>query len=157
MGFFEILLIAVVALLVVGPQRMPEAVRSVALTIGRLKRSFNNAKGELEKQIGADEIRRQLHNESVMENINTIKEGLSDIDKKIANGETDMPWTEEEYEDLHKNEHDDQPKPIAYNTKAATKKTTEQNKPKKVSSKKATTKTTETDSNDAENKNHPIA
>jgi sec-independent protein translocase protein TatB len=66
MGFFEILLIAVVALLVVGPERMPEAIRSIALTAGRLKRFFNNAREEIEKHVGADDIRQQLHNEAVM-------------------------------------------------------------------------------------------
>jgi len=97
MGFFEILLIAVVALLVVGPERMPEAVRTVALTIGRIKRSFDSAKSEIEKQVGADEIRRQLHNEAVMDNVNKIKSGLSELDQKIANGEREMPWTEDDY------------------------------------------------------------
>jgi len=61
MGLFEILL-------VVGPERMPEAVRSTALTIGRVKRMFSNAREEIEKHVGADEIRQQLHNEAVMDN-----------------------------------------------------------------------------------------
>ena len=69
MGLFEIILIAVVTLLVVGPERMPEAVRSVALTIGRLKRMLSSAREEIEKQVGADDIRQQLHNEAVMEAI----------------------------------------------------------------------------------------
>jgi sec-independent protein translocase protein TatB len=69
MGLFEILLIAVVTLLVVGPERMPEAVRSVALTIGRVKRFLSSAREEIEKQVGADEIRQQLHNEAVMDQL----------------------------------------------------------------------------------------
>lgn len=73
MGFFEILLIGVVTLLVVGPERMPEAVRSTALTIGRIKRAFHQAREEVEKQVGADEIRMQLHNEEVMENLEKLK------------------------------------------------------------------------------------
>ncbi|MGS2717877.1 Sec-independent protein translocase protein TatB [Eionea flava] len=69
MGLFEILLIAVVTLLVVGPERMPEAVRSTALTIGRVKRMLSQAKEDIEKQVGADDIRQQLHNEAVMDAI----------------------------------------------------------------------------------------
>jgi sec-independent protein translocase protein TatB len=69
MGLFEIILIAVVTLLVVGPERMPETVRSVALTIGRLKRMLSSAREEIEKQVGADDIRQQLHNEAVMDAI----------------------------------------------------------------------------------------
>ena len=68
MGIFEILIIAVVTLLVVGPERMPEVVRSVALTVGRIKRSFQSAKSEIEQHIGADDIRRQLRNEEIMAN-----------------------------------------------------------------------------------------
>lgn len=79
MGFFEILLIAVVTLLVVGPERMPEAVRSVALTIGRIKRAFNQAKAEVEKQVGADEIRLQLHNEEVMANLEKMQQETAAI------------------------------------------------------------------------------
>lgn len=65
-GLFEILIVAIVALLAVGPERMPEAVRTVALTIGRIKRAFQSAKSDIEEHIGADEIRRQLHNEEIM-------------------------------------------------------------------------------------------
>ena len=67
MGFFELLLIGVVALIVVGPDRMPEAVRTMAITVGRFKRMFNEARDEVEKQIGADEIRQQLHNEAILD------------------------------------------------------------------------------------------
>ena len=66
MGFFEILIVAVVALLVVGPERMPEAVRTVALTIGRIKRAIQSTKSEIEEHIGADDIRQQLNNEAIM-------------------------------------------------------------------------------------------
>jgi sec-independent protein translocase protein TatB len=68
MSLFEILIIVVVALLVFGPERMPEVVRSVALTIGRIKRMLQNARSEFEEHIGADAIRQQLHNEEIMAN-----------------------------------------------------------------------------------------
>ena len=63
-GFPELLLISVVALVVIGPEKLPETVRTVALWIGRLKRSLSNIRLELENEIGADEIRQQLHNEN---------------------------------------------------------------------------------------------
>lgn len=66
MSFAELLLIGVVALLVLGPERLPGAVRTVSLWLGRLRRSFNEVRREIEREVGADEIRQQLHNESVM-------------------------------------------------------------------------------------------
>jgi sec-independent protein translocase protein TatB len=66
-GFTELLLIGVVALVVLGPERLPGAVRTAGLWIGRIKRSFSAIKAEVEREIGADEIRRQLHNEQILE------------------------------------------------------------------------------------------
>lgn len=65
-GFSELLLIALLALLVLGPERLPGAARTAGLWIGRLKRSFAAIKSEVEREIGADEIRRQLHNENIL-------------------------------------------------------------------------------------------
>ncbi|MBU2887666.1 Sec-independent protein translocase protein TatB [Gilvimarinus agarilyticus] len=80
MGFFELLLIAIVSLVVIGPERLPETVRTVSLWIGRLKRSLRETRSEIEKQIGADDIRRQLHNEDVMRNLEATKR---DIEQSI--------------------------------------------------------------------------
>jgi sec-independent protein translocase protein TatB len=64
-SFSELLLVGLVALLVLGPERLPGAARTAGLWVGRLKRSFNAIKQEVEREIGADEIRRQLHNEHI--------------------------------------------------------------------------------------------
>ena len=65
-SFSELLLVGLVALLVLGPERLPGAARTAGLWIGRLKRSFNAIKNEVEREIGADDIRRQLHNEHIL-------------------------------------------------------------------------------------------
>ncbi len=65
-SFGELLLVGLVALLVLGPERLPGAARTAGLWVGRLKRSFNAIKDEVEREIGADEIRRQLHNEEIL-------------------------------------------------------------------------------------------
>lgn len=86
-GFQEIILIAVVAIFVLGPEKMPGAVRTIALTIGRLKRNFNALKTEIEKEIGADEIRRTLRNEEIMEKFkNTqaqVQNSISAVKKDV--------------------------------------------------------------------------
>ncbi|MCL7462777.1 Sec-independent protein translocase protein TatB [Pseudomonas sp. NW5] len=65
-GFSELLLVALVALLVLGPERLPGAARTAGLWIGRIRRSFAAIRSEVEREIGADEIRRQLHNENIL-------------------------------------------------------------------------------------------
>lgn len=72
-GFPELMVVSIVALLILGPERLPEALRTLGLWMGRLRRSFTSIKTELEKELGMDDIRRQLHNESVMEEMQRIE------------------------------------------------------------------------------------
>ena len=73
-GSLEILLILVVTLVVIGPEKLPEALRALGLWFGRLSRSFNSVKSEIEKEIGMDDVRRQLHNEAVMQEMKRIED-----------------------------------------------------------------------------------
>ncbi|MDG9926652.1 MULTISPECIES: Sec-independent protein translocase protein TatB [unclassified Pseudomonas] len=75
-GFSELLLVGLVALIVFGPERLPGAVRTAGLWIGRLKRSFNAIKAEVEREVGADEIRRQLHNEQILQLERELKQSI---------------------------------------------------------------------------------
>ena len=77
-GFAELVLIFVVGLLVLGPERLPAAVRTVSLWLGRLRRSFTALKNEIEREVGADEIKQQLHNESILANLKKTEESLKD-------------------------------------------------------------------------------
>ena len=86
-SFSELLLVGLVALLVLGPERLPGAARTAGLWVGRLKRSFNAIKQEVEREIGADEIRRQLHNEHILsmeEEAKKIMAPLQDAMKPVT-------------------------------------------------------------------------
>ncbi|MBI0066930.1 MULTISPECIES: Sec-independent protein translocase protein TatB [unclassified Snodgrassella] len=58
LGFGEILLIAVVALVVLGPERLPKVARSAGLWVGRIQNFINNVKTELSQQAGVAEFRQ---------------------------------------------------------------------------------------------------
>ncbi len=80
-SFIELLVIFVVALLVLGPEKLPDAVRTGALWLGRAKRSFGKVKAEIEQQLNADDIRRQLHNESILADIEKARKGADQLVK----------------------------------------------------------------------------
>ncbi len=80
-GFSELIVCAIVALLVIGPERMPEAVRTVGLWIGRFKRGLRETRSEIERQMGVDDIRRQLHNEDIMR---SLEDARRDMDNVVA-------------------------------------------------------------------------
>ena len=72
----EFMLLVLVTLLVIGPERLPEVLRTLGLWIGRLSRSFSAMKVEIEQEIGMDDVRRQLHNESVMAQMQKIEDDV---------------------------------------------------------------------------------
>ncbi|ALO45185.1 Sec-independent protein translocase protein TatB [Pseudohongiella spirulinae] len=90
-GFMELLLIGIVALLVLGPDKLPGAIRTGALWIGRARRSFNKVKSEIEQQINADDIRRQLHNESIMADIEKAKKNANKLLDETRKSVEDIP------------------------------------------------------------------
>lgn len=69
-GFMELLLVAIVALVVIGPERMPETIRAALSFIRTIKRSLHNARVEIEHEMGVDDIRRDIHNEEILRNLN---------------------------------------------------------------------------------------
>lgn len=75
-GFSELLLIAVVALVVMGPQRLPQAMRTLALWWGRARQIFGNLRRDLENEVGMDDIRRQLHNEKILRELKESTEAF---------------------------------------------------------------------------------
>ena len=65
-GLPELLLIALISLIVLGPTRIPEIVKNL-IKFSRWLRSFTfKAKKEIEKNIGIEEIRQEIHNEEIL-------------------------------------------------------------------------------------------
>ena len=59
-GFAELIIIGVVALLVIGPERLPGAVRTGSAWLNRLRRSFNDIKQEVQQELHNDAVMRDL-------------------------------------------------------------------------------------------------
>ncbi len=85
-GFSELVLIGVMSLLIMGPERLPGAIRTSSLWISRLRRSFTQIKAEIEREVGADEIKQQLHNETILQNLKDSKSDLIETAKEFKSG-----------------------------------------------------------------------
>tara|TARA_B100000945_G_C20260144_1_gene538873 strand:- start:594 stop:827 length:234 start_codon:yes stop_codon:yes gene_type:complete len=73
-SFTEILLIVFIGLIVLGPQKIPEAVRSATRSILWFKKQTNQIKQEAWKTFGLNEIYQDSKNEDVLENIEKTKQ-----------------------------------------------------------------------------------
>ncbi len=92
-GFPELLLVCIVVLLVMGPERLPEVIRTFATCRRRLSRRIAGVKHQILDEIGLDQIRAQLHEESVLEEIRAVKIELNDVAKDASSslGELEKP------------------------------------------------------------------
>ena len=80
-GFSEILLIAVVALVVIGPERLPGVARNVGRFIGRLQRYVHDIKSDFNREVELEEIRRLQHE---MENtVQSMQESMRAVESSL--------------------------------------------------------------------------
>jgi len=66
-GFPELLVIVFVGLLVIGPEKLPQIIKALTRSFRAIRSYLNETKSEIEKSVGMDEIRQDLHNEKIME------------------------------------------------------------------------------------------
>jgi sec-independent protein translocase protein TatB len=82
-GFFELLLVGLVALLVFGPERLPSLARTAGLWIGRARRFLGTVKADIEQELKAEELKRiireQQLNSPLHDLIEDTEKSLSDI------------------------------------------------------------------------------
>lgn len=57
-GFSEIVVIAVVALIVIGPERLPKVARTLGHLFGRMQRYVNDVKSDISREMELDELRK---------------------------------------------------------------------------------------------------
>ncbi|HEY5900012.1 MAG TPA: Sec-independent protein translocase protein TatB [Burkholderiales bacterium] len=57
-GFSELLVIGVVALIVIGPQKLPRVARTAGILLGRLQRYVSDVKADINREIELDELRK---------------------------------------------------------------------------------------------------
>lgn len=81
-GFGELVLVSVIALLLFGPDKLPTVARTIGLWWGRVRYHLQAAKKDFDREVGVDEIRRQLHNEQVMRQLGESDEAIRRIMKE---------------------------------------------------------------------------
>ena len=97
-SFAELLLLTAVALVILGPERLPVVLRMLGLWMGRLRRMYNNVKLEIDREVGMEDIRRQLHNEKIMAELkdveaqsNVLKQEVGSIALNETTSTTEQP------------------------------------------------------------------
>src|ERR671910_1429921 len=93
-GFSELIVIGVIALVVIGPERLPRMARTVGVLAGRLQRYVSDVKADINREIELDELRKMR---------DSMQQAASNFESTV---QTEMNKTETELnksvEDLNK-------------------------------------------------------
>ena len=89
-GFTELLIVAIVGLLVIGPERLPDAIRTGSKWFNQLKKGFDRIKADVERELGAEELKTQLRMDSISQSFEKDKEQLEALDQKAQSNNIDF-------------------------------------------------------------------
>jgi len=82
MGFTEMMLIGIVALVVIGPERLPGVARTAGKYFARLRNFMMNVRADVESELKADELREMF--DSQQKELQSLKEVVGDVGKDIG-------------------------------------------------------------------------
>ena len=99
-GFSEIVVIAVVALIVLGPERLPKAARTMGHLFGRLQRYVNDVKADINREMELEELKKlqqevktaaQDLQQSVSSAASSVESGVRDVEAQLNAGASEAP------------------------------------------------------------------
>ena len=83
MGFQEIVLIGIIALIIIGPERLPGVARNIGLWVGKMQRFVAGVKSDIANELQTDELRNMLSSQEdqIRELKSMVKETQSDLER----------------------------------------------------------------------------
>jgi len=90
-GFFEICLVAIIALLVIGPEKLPRVARTTGLWLGKARGMVKTVKYEIDEQIRMEELKQSLEkvNDSIKETVSKPLESVVENTQEELNNLAD--------------------------------------------------------------------
>jgi sec-independent protein translocase protein TatB len=71
-GFSELVMVALIALLVIGPERLPKAARIAGWWLGKARTTIASVKAEIKQELHAEEMRQLLEQQSVADELRRV-------------------------------------------------------------------------------------
>lgn len=106
-GFSELIVIAIVALVVIGPERLPKVARTAGHLLGRLQRYVSDVKSDINREMQLDELKKlqadvqesarniersvSTEMQSAQQSLNQTAQGVSDEAKALSPAENPAP------------------------------------------------------------------
>lgn len=81
-SFSELVVIAIIALIVIGPEKLPKVARTVGLLVGRMQRYVNNVKADISREMQFEDL--QKLQQDIRHGANRIRSELDQVQSHVA-------------------------------------------------------------------------
>jgi len=88
-GFFEIVFVFIIALLVVGPEKLPRLARTAGLWLGKLRGFVTSVKADIDREIASEELRKTLQRQAAVPELEELLDEVTG--KPLQTGERNTP------------------------------------------------------------------
>lgn len=82
-GFFELVLLGVVGLLVLGPERLPHAVRMTTAYLGKIRRAVSNVREEFEREVNMHEMQQRIKQQLDESGLDEAQKSLQELKQQV--------------------------------------------------------------------------
>jgi sec-independent protein translocase protein TatB len=94
-GFWEMSLIALIALIVLGPERLPKLARTVGLWVGRARRMVADVKADIDREVRNSELKEMEQVKKDVENVGrSFRSSLDKASESMADEGRDLDLTD---------------------------------------------------------------
>jgi len=100
-GFSEIMMVALVSLLVIGPERLPKVARIAGYWIGKTRRMIADAKAEISAELHAEEIRQAFQQQDDLKQLQELMDETRNAADSLRSSLEHLPDGLTHDEDLH--------------------------------------------------------
>jgi len=114
-GFPELVLVAVIALIVIGPERLPEVARTVGKYVGRMRRFVSKVRDDIDREVRQEELRAALKRNADLDEIKniindtryTIEDEVTETKQHVVDARDDDPRGDFSQKDLLKEQEEE--------------------------------------------------
>lgn len=89
-GFWELVMVAVIGIVVVGPNKLPEVVRTVMLYVRKFKQMFQDVKSEVERELKIDELKREIQESEMNDYIKELNKSVLETERQVKKAGHDI-------------------------------------------------------------------